>query len=181
MFPKYPSQELRRDETAIEAAQSGRRRHKKLDAHRSYIAYLLRTYPRLSSVKIARHAGVLGVRPAVVGGPGDTCADTRSPNLKSAVHCGDQVLFRMAHAEVVRSLKPVVKPGKTELCLDTHFAFLNLEHTLYVSATRFASSRNARVRDNIYHVQSVNNYLERLGSWICRRYAALQRNTYPIT
>lgn len=45
---------LRQNEATIETAQSDRGRHKKLDAHRPYIAWLLRTYPRLSSVKIAR-------------------------------------------------------------------------------------------------------------------------------
>jgi len=45
---------LRQDVAAIEAAQSNREREKKLDAHRDYIAYLLRTFPRLSSVKVAR-------------------------------------------------------------------------------------------------------------------------------
>jgi transposase len=45
---------LRQDEATIEAAQSNREREKKLDAHRDYIVYLLRTFPRLSSVKVAR-------------------------------------------------------------------------------------------------------------------------------
>ncbi len=45
---------LRQDVATIEAAQTNREREKKLDAHRDYIAYLLRTFPRLSSVKIAR-------------------------------------------------------------------------------------------------------------------------------
>ena len=45
---------LRDDVASIEAAQTSREREKKLDAHRDYIAYLLRTFPRLSSVKVAR-------------------------------------------------------------------------------------------------------------------------------
>lgn len=45
---------LRQDEATIEAAQAHRQRCKKLDAHRDYLTYLLTTYPRLSSVKIAR-------------------------------------------------------------------------------------------------------------------------------
>lgn len=45
---------LRQDEATIEAAQSNREREKKLDPHRDYIVYLLRTFPRLSSVKVAR-------------------------------------------------------------------------------------------------------------------------------
>ncbi|WNK20296.1 IS21 family transposase [Halomonas piscis] len=45
---------LRQDVATIEAAQSNREREKTLDAHRVYIIYLLRTFPRLSSVKVAR-------------------------------------------------------------------------------------------------------------------------------
>lgn len=45
---------LRADEAAIGAAQSHRVRCKKLDDHRETIVYLLRTFPGLSSVKIAR-------------------------------------------------------------------------------------------------------------------------------
>lgn len=45
---------LRQDVATIEAAQSNREREKKLDAHRDYIVYLLRTFPQLSSVKVAR-------------------------------------------------------------------------------------------------------------------------------
>ncbi|ADH86754.1 IS21 family transposase [Desulfurivibrio alkaliphilus] len=45
---------LRLDEAAISQAQVDRARHKRLDMHRSYIIYLLETYPRLSAVKVAR-------------------------------------------------------------------------------------------------------------------------------
>lgn len=45
---------LRQDVAAIDAAQTQREREKKLDAHRAYMIYLLRTFPRLSSVKVAR-------------------------------------------------------------------------------------------------------------------------------
>jgi transposase len=45
---------LRQNEAAIEAAQADRHRSRKLDEHRDYIAHLLQTFPRLSSVKIAR-------------------------------------------------------------------------------------------------------------------------------
>src|SRR5690554_3436788 len=76
---------LRQDEATIQAAQSNREREKKLDAHRDYIVYLLRTFPRLSSVKVARklrekvgqpaaallRAGARhGARSAVPGGSG---------------------------------------------------------------------------------------------------------------
>lgn len=36
-------------------------------------------------------------------------------------------------------------------------------------AKRFVASQDGHVRDKVYHVQSVNHYHERLGSWICRR------------
>src|SRR5574337_1331311 len=45
---------LRQDEAAIQAAQEHRERVKKLDVHRDYIVHLLRTWPGLSSIKVAR-------------------------------------------------------------------------------------------------------------------------------
>lgn len=58
---------LRLDEAAIEAAQSSRQRVRRLDDHREYIIHLLRTFPRLSSIKVARKladkVGELGVSP----------------------------------------------------------------------------------------------------------------------
>lgn len=45
---------LRLDEKSISQIQTERARQKLLDEHRSYIVYLLATYPRLSAVKVAR-------------------------------------------------------------------------------------------------------------------------------
>lgn len=45
---------LRQDEASIQEGQDDRERAKKLDVHRDYIVHLLRTWPRLSSVKVAR-------------------------------------------------------------------------------------------------------------------------------
>jgi transposase len=45
---------LRQDEGVIQERQEHRERVRKLDAHRDYIVHLLRTWPRLSSVKVAR-------------------------------------------------------------------------------------------------------------------------------
>jgi transposase len=45
---------LRLDEAAITNMQENRERHKKLDDYRYYIIHLLKTYPRLSAVKVLR-------------------------------------------------------------------------------------------------------------------------------
>lgn len=45
---------LRLDEAAITDMQEKRERHKKLDDYRDYIIHLLKTYPRLSAVKVLR-------------------------------------------------------------------------------------------------------------------------------
>lgn len=58
---------LRADEPTIQTAQSCRQRVRKLDDHREYIIHLLRTFPRLSSIKVARKledkVGKLAVSP----------------------------------------------------------------------------------------------------------------------
>ena len=45
---------LRMDEGAITEVQANRERHKILDEYRDYIIHLLKTYPRLSAVKVLR-------------------------------------------------------------------------------------------------------------------------------
>ena len=45
---------LRLDEAAITDMQESRERHKKFDDYRDYIIHLLKTYPRLSAVKVLR-------------------------------------------------------------------------------------------------------------------------------
>lgn len=58
---------LRADEPTIQAAQTCRQRVRKLDDHREYMIHLLRTFPRLSSIKLARKledkVGKLAVSP----------------------------------------------------------------------------------------------------------------------
>lgn len=113
------------------------------------------------------------------GRPADEWVPILVGRARSQPFIVDHVLSRVTHAEVAHTLKPVVKSGETVLCTDTHSAFLNLEHTLGVSAKRFVASRDGHVRDAIYHVQSVNNYHERLGSWICRRLRGVATKYLP--
>lgn len=113
------------------------------------------------------------------GRPADEWVPILVGRARSQPFIADHVLSRVTHNEVARSLKPIVKPGETVLCTDTHSAFINLEHTLDVAAKRFVASRHGHVRDKIYHVQSVNHYHERLGSWICRRLRGVATKYLP--
>lgn len=80
----------------------------------------------------------------------------------------DQVLKAVNGAEVTAALVGVVKPAETILCTDGHSAFLHLQRTLGVQTKSFTASYATPGLDKVWHVQSANNYHERLKSWIQR-------------
>jgi hypothetical protein len=122
-----------------------------------------------------RGGGTTGRR----GRPADEWVPILVGRARSQPYIADRVLSRVTHAEVARTLKPVVKRGETVLCTDTHSAYVNLENTLDVAAKRFVASKDGHVRNGIYHVQSVNHYHERLSSWICGRLRGVATKYVP--
>ena len=91
----------------------------------------------------------------------------------------DKVLPRMNGNEIAEALKDVVQPGETILCTDGHSAFLHLQRTLGVATKSFVASYHGPVLDKVYHVQSVNNYHERLKSWIQRKLRGVSTKYLP--
>lgn len=91
----------------------------------------------------------------------------------------DKVLPRMNGNEIAVALKDVVKPGETILCTDGHSAFLHLQRTLGVVTKSFVASYHGPVLDKVYHVQSANNYHERLKSWIQRKLRGVSTKYLP--
>lgn len=91
----------------------------------------------------------------------------------------DKVLGRLTGAEVTDALKDAVTPGETILCTDGHSAFLHLQRTLGVQTKSFVASYHGPVLDKVYHVQSANNYHERLKSWIQRQLRGVATKYLP--
>lgn len=88
--------------------------------------------------------------------------------VRGQAYTADKVLVRLTGAEVTEALKDAVTPGETILCTDGHSAFLRLQRTLGVQTKSFVASYHGPVLDQVYHVQSANNYHERLKTWIQR-------------
>ena len=89
--------------------------------------------------------------------------------VRGQPHTTDQVLTKVNGAEVTAALKDVVTPGETVVCTDGHTAFLHLQKTLDVPTKSFVASYACPGLDKTYHVQSANNYHERLKTWIQRK------------
>ena len=80
----------------------------------------------------------------------------------------DRVLTEVTRTEVTAALERVVRAGQTVVCTDGGSAFLRLERDLKVSAKSVVVSFDGHVANGVFHVQSANNYHERLKSWVNR-------------
>lgn len=98
---------------------------------------------------------------------------------RGQAHTADRVLGRLTGAEVTDALKDAVTPGDTIVCTDGHSAFLHLQRTLGVQTKYFVSSYHGPVLDKVYHVQSANNYHERLKTWIQRKLRGVATKYLP--
>ena len=84
--------------------------------------------------------------------------------LRGSHHVVDRVLTAMTADQAAEALKSVVGPN-TLLCTDGSGAFRKAAATLGVTAKSIAVSYDGRVLEGVYHVQTVNNYHERLKGW----------------
>ena len=91
----------------------------------------------------------------------------------------DRVLAKVNGAEVTDALKDAVKAGETIVCTDGHSAFLHLQRTLGVQTKSFVASYACPGLDKVYHVQSANNYHERLKTWIQRKLRGVATKYLP--
>ena len=91
----------------------------------------------------------------------------------------DKVLDRVTGAEVTAALKDAVKAGETIICTDGHSAFLHLQRTLGVQTRTFIASYAIPGLDKVYHVQTANNYHERLKTWIQRQLRGVSTKYLP--
>jgi transposase-like protein len=85
--------------------------------------------------------------------------------LRGSHHIVDRVLTAMTADQATDALKSVVGPD-TLLCTDGSGAFRKAAATLGVTAKSIAVSYDGRVLEGVYHVQTVNNYHERLKGWV---------------
>ena len=91
----------------------------------------------------------------------------------------DRVLAKVNGVEVTDALKEAVVPGETVICTDGHSAFLHLQRTLCVQTKTFIASYACPGLDKVYHVQSANNYHERLKTLIQRKLRGVATKNLP--
>ena len=98
--------------------------------------------------------------------------------LRGQPHIADKVLPVMNGVELVEALKQVVSKD-TLLCTDGNSAYLRVQRELGVPVKSVATSWHGPVLDNVYHVQSVNSYHEKLKTWIQRERRGVSTKYLP--
>ena len=80
-------------------------------------------------------------------------------------HVIDAVLKKVSTEELVSQLEGHILAGST-LCIDAHLAHESLADKLSLTAKMLVSSAGQRVKEGIYHTQTVNAYHSELKRWI---------------
>lgn len=80
-------------------------------------------------------------------------------------HVVDAVLKKVSTKELQSQLEGKILAGST-LCLDAHLAHEHLAEKLSLTSKTLVSSSGERVKEGIYHIQSVNAYHSELKRWI---------------
>lgn len=90
----------------------------------------------------------------------------------------DRVLTAMIAAQAEDALRTVVGPD-TLLCTDGSGALRTAAAKLGVTSKSVAVSYDGRVREGVYHVQTVNNYHERFKTWVNRQLRGVSTKHLP--
>lgn len=80
-------------------------------------------------------------------------------------HIVDAVLKKVSTEELLSQLEGHILAGST-LCIDAHLAHEHLAEKLSLTAKTLVSSAVQRVKEGIYHIQTVNAYHSELKRWI---------------
>jgi len=80
-------------------------------------------------------------------------------------HITDAVLDHVSNDELFAQLVGRILPGST-LCTDAHMSHKKLADQLNVTLKELVTTAGRYVRENIYHIQTVNAYHSELKRWI---------------
>jgi transposase-like protein len=80
-------------------------------------------------------------------------------------HVMDAVLKNLTNKEISQTLQGHIQPGST-LCTDAHMSHEKLAKQLKVSLKELVTSAGEYVRDEVYHIQTVNAYHSELKRWL---------------
>lgn len=98
--------------------------------------------------------------------------------LRGQPHVADRVLTAMDAAQATNALRSWVGPD-TLLCTNGSGALRKAATDLGITAKSIAVSHHGRVSNEGFHIQSVNNYQQRLKSWINRDLRGVSTSYLP--
>lgn len=98
--------------------------------------------------------------------------------VRGTHHVADQVLTAMTATQAEAALRPVVGPD-TLLCTDGSGALRTAASKLGVTSKSIAVTYDGRISEGVYHIQTVNNYHERLKSWVNRQLRGVSTKHLP--
>ncbi len=78
-----------------------------------------------------------------------------------------QVLERNTRENIQAALTPLLGEGSV-LCTDGNQSYRGIARDLNVDHKRLIGLDNQRVIDDIYHIQTLNNYMMRWKTWLAR-------------
>ena len=98
--------------------------------------------------------------------------------VRGAPYVTDRVLTAMTTDQAEEALRSVVGPD-TLLCIDGSSALRTAAAKLGVATKSIAVTFDGRVSEGVYHVQTVNNYHERLKTWTNRKLRGVATKYLP--
>lgn len=105
---------------------------------------------------------------AADAGKGKDLVPVLVAKVRGSQAVADKALTAMTADQAEEVLKPLVGPD-TLLCIDGSGALRKATAKLGVTTKSIAVSYDGRVSEGVYHVQTVNNYHERLKTWTNRQ------------
>ena len=145
-----------------------------LEADETYFRYSEKGSRQLT--RQARHRG--GGKGAGKGRRADEWVPVLVGRTRGQPYTLDKVLPRVNEQEVTEALRDAVTPGETLVCTDGHSAYRRLDKTLGVATGRVLAGYHGHA-NNTFHVQNVNNYHERIKTWIQRDLRGVATRNLP--
>ena len=106
-------------------------------------------------------------RPSRKRGGGNTLKVPVSLALDRIGDIAHKVLKDDSKDEIEAAIKPLINPGSV-LCTDGNLSYISIANDLAVDHKRLIGLDNIRVINDVYHIQTVNNYTMRWKSWMVR-------------
>lgn len=74
---------------------------------------------------------------------------------------------RKSYQQIAPAIEPLISRGSV-LCTDGNQSYIQVAENAGVIHKRLIISVKKRVEDEVYHIQTLNNYISRLRGWMAR-------------